>query len=162
MATPSDLLSSRIPPHSLEAERAVLGAVLDDGADALATAQLTPEDFYKQGHRQLMTILVEMSVDDIAIDIVTVTEQCRERSILEEIGGTAMLAGLQAEAGLLSHVAEYARTLKDARARRDAIRLATEIIGTAFEAQESVGTLLEARRSSWASRSSSRPPRRAS
>ncbi|MEK7837328.1 MAG: DnaB-like helicase N-terminal domain-containing protein, partial [candidate division NC10 bacterium] len=54
MATLEDLLTSKIPPHSLEAERAVLGAILLERESLpKAVELLRPSDFYKEGHRKI-------------------------------------------------------------------------------------------------------------
>ena len=61
MATLAELLSSRIPPHSLEAERAVLGALLLERESLpRAIEVLRASDFYKEGHRQIFSSMVAL------------------------------------------------------------------------------------------------------
>ena len=99
MATLTDLLTSKIPPHSLEAERAVLGAILLE-RDSLPKAieLLKPADFYKEGHRKIFDATLALFERNEPVDLLTVSEELKRRAELEEVGGAAALAGLVEEA----------------------------------------------------------------
>src|SRR4029077_8180955 len=90
VATLTDLLTSKIPPHSLEAERAVLGAVLLE-RDSLPKAieLLKPSDFYKEGHRKIFDAMIGLFERNEPVDLLTVSEELRRRTQLEEAGGPA-------------------------------------------------------------------------
>ena len=95
MATLNDLLTSKIPPQSLEAERAMLGAILLDRESLpKAIELLRPSDFYKEGHRKIFDTMIGLFERNEPVDLLTVSEELRRRSELDEVGGPAALAGL--------------------------------------------------------------------
>ncbi len=144
MATLSELLGSRVPPHSLEAERAVLGALLLE-ADSLPRAieLLRPDDFYKQGHRLMFGAMLSLFDRNEPVDLLTLSEELRRQGILEEVGGAAALAALVEEAATAAHVTSYANIVREKAWLRDLIRTATEIIGQSYEQRDDVETLLD-------------------
>jgi hypothetical protein len=90
----ADLLE-RVPPHNLEAERSVLGAILLDN-DAIESAReiITIRDFYLEGHRKIFTAMIELSEHGRSIDAITLTEALRGMGALDAIGGPAYFAEL--------------------------------------------------------------------
>ena len=96
MATFADLLTSKIPPHSLEAERAVLGGMLLDRESLpKAVELLKPSDFYKEGHRKIFDSMLALFERNEPVDLLTISEELRRRSDLDEVGGPAMLGALE-------------------------------------------------------------------
>jgi replicative DNA helicase len=144
VATLSDLLGARVPPHSLEAERAVLGALLLE-TDSLPRAieLLRAEDFYKQGHRLMFGAMVSLFDRNEPVDLLTLSEELRRLGILEEVGGAAALAALVEEAATAAHVPSYAGIVREKALVRQLIRTATEIIGQAYEQRDDVDALLD-------------------
>ena len=144
MATLNDLLTSRIPPHSLEAERAVLGAVLLERESLpKAIELLKASDFYKEGHRKIFDAMIGLFERNEPVDLLTVSEELRRRTELEEAGGPATLAGLVEEAATAAHLLSYGSIVREKALLRDLIRIATEIIGQSYEAREDVDKLLD-------------------
>jgi DnaB-like helicase N terminal domain/AAA domain len=134
MATLSDLLTNRIPPHSLEAERAVLGGMLLDRESlSQAIELLKPSDFYKEGHRKIFTAVLDIAATGNAADLITVTERLRQQGELEATGGVATLGLLVEEATTLVHVDSYAAIVRDKASLRELIRLSTNVIGRAYD-----------------------------
>ena len=130
MATLNDLLTSKIPPHSLEAERAMLGAVLLERESLpKAIELLKPSDFYKEGHRKIFDAMIGLFERNEPVDLLTVSEELRRCSELEEVGGPAALAGLVEEAATAAHLLSYGGIVREKALLRDLIRIATEIIG---------------------------------
>ena len=81
MATLTDLLTSKIPPHSLEAERAVLGAILLERESLpKAIELLKPADFYKEGHRKIFDAMLALFERNEPVDLLTISEELRRRS----------------------------------------------------------------------------------
>jgi replicative DNA helicase len=144
LATLAELLGSRIPPHSLEAERAVLGAILLERESLpRAIEVLTAVDFYKEGHRKIfeaMRLLFERSEP---VDLLTLAEQLRRDATLDEVGGPAALASLVEEAATAAHLLSYARIVREKALLRDLIRVATEIIGQSYEHRDDIDELLD-------------------
>ncbi len=144
MATVTDLLTSKIPPHSLEAERAVLGAILLE-KDSLPKAVeiLKPTDFYKEGHRKIFDSMIVLFERSEPVDLLTLREELRRRGDLEEVGGEVALATMVEEAATAAHLLTYAGIVREKALLRDLIRIATEIVGLGYEARDQVDVLLD-------------------
>ena len=84
-------LFDRVPPHSLEAERAVLGACLLDG-DALmdSTETLVPDDFYDPKYRAAFEIMADMARGDRPVDSLTFAGEMANRGLEETLGGAVL------------------------------------------------------------------------
>jgi replicative DNA helicase len=143
VATLTDLLTSKIPPHSLEAERAVLGAILLERESLpKAIELLKPADFYKEGHRKIFDATLGLFERNEPVDLLTVSEELKRRE-LEEVGGAAALAGLVEEATTAAHLLSYGAIVREKALLRDLIRISTEIIGQSYEARDDVDKLLD-------------------
>ena len=71
----------KIPPHSIEAEQSVLGAMLlDREAIISASEHIKPEDFYRDSHREIYEAIMELFDRGEPVDLVTLTEQLRQRN----------------------------------------------------------------------------------
>ena len=81
-------LPERVPPQNIEAEQAVLGAMMIK-KEAIVEAQeiLQPEDFYREAHRRVYDAMLKLAENDEAVDLVTLTEQLRKDGELEKVGG---------------------------------------------------------------------------
>jgi replicative DNA helicase len=107
--TPHHVLA---PPHNLEAEQSVLGAILlaDTTLYGLVINEgLRPEHFYRQQHATVYRAMLELYEESREIDVLTVTEQLRQAGKLEEVGGAAMVDALAGAAPAAGNVREYAR-----------------------------------------------------
>ncbi len=144
MATLAELLTSKIPPHSLEAERALLGAILLE-KDSLpkAVEVLKPTDFYKEGHRKIFEAMIALFERSEPVDLLTLREELRRRAELEEVGGEVALATMVEEAATAAHVSTYAEIIREKALLRELIRIATELIGQSYEARKNVDELLD-------------------
>ena len=134
MVTGTNPLTAQIPPQSLEAERAVLGALLlEPDVWPQVHARLSPDDFYKEGHRTIFAAMVRLVAAGYGVDLVTLSEALRQEGVLDEIGGPAYLSTLLEEAALLVRVDDYASIVLEKARLRDLIRFSTETIARAFE-----------------------------
>ena len=85
----------RIPPHSMDAERSVLGAMLQDrNALLLANEALSPEDFYSPAHREIFAAMRQLFNQSQPIDLVTVSNELTRTGKLDGIGGLDYLIDL--------------------------------------------------------------------
>ena len=85
----------RIPPQNIEAEQAVLGAMLIKKEAVIeATEILHPEDFYRDAHRVVFEAIQEVFQHDSAVDMITVTEQLKKTDKLDKAGGVAGVTAL--------------------------------------------------------------------
>ena len=80
---------SRIPPHNLDAERAVLGAMLLEGREAVPRAieVLRPSDFYTDAHRAIYDTMLRLFDRGEPVDLITLSEELRRTDQLEFVGG---------------------------------------------------------------------------
>jgi len=127
-------LLNRIPPHNLEAEQAVLGALLI-APDSFATVAeiLRPEDFYGEGHRDIYITLKEMAESGRPIDLLTVTEELQQRELLEKVGGAAYLASLAGAVPTAVNVGYYAEIVSEKGLLRTLINTCTRIAAQGYE-----------------------------
>ena len=131
-------------PHSDEAERAVLGAVLLDNTLFDQTSEiLTTEDFYVEGHRKIFSRMRVLSSDSRAIDSLTLRQELQKRSELESAGGAAYIASLLDGVPRVSNVEHYARIVKEKSILRKLIHSSNEILIRSFSDEEDPSHLLE-------------------
>jgi replicative DNA helicase len=138
-------LPSRIPPHNLDAERAVLGAVLLEGRETLPRVieVLRPSDFYTEAHRSIYNTMLRLFDRGEPVDLITLSEELRRGDQLEFVGGPAALALLVEQASIAAHLISYAQIVRDMAVLRELIQTSTQIITQAFDAKEDVQTLVD-------------------
>jgi replicative DNA helicase len=136
---------SRIPPHNLDAERAVLGAVLLEGREALprVVEVLRPSDFYTEAHRSIYQSMLTLFDHGEPVDLLTLQEDLRRTDQLSLVGGPASLALLVEQGSVAAYLASYTTIVRDMAVLRELIQTATHIIGQAFEAKEDVQSLVD-------------------
>ncbi len=124
----------RLPPQNLEAETAVLGSMLLE-EDALVTAvELLEESaFYKDAHRKLFSAMVGLYRNNVAVDLVTLTDELKRRSWLEEVGGPIYIAGLTGVVPTAANVEHYCHIVKEKAILRALIKAATRITTECYE-----------------------------
>jgi replicative DNA helicase len=138
-------LASRIPPHNLDAERAVLGAVLLEGRDALPRLieALGPTDFYTEAHRAIYEAMLRLFERGEPVDLITLQEDLRRTDQLEFVGGPAALALLVEQGSVAVYLNAYATIVRDMASLRGLIQTSTQIIASAFEAKEDVQAIID-------------------
>jgi replicative DNA helicase len=136
-------LFDRVPPHNLEAEQAVLGAILLD-SDCLVSVleKIRAEDFYRTAHRLIFEAMMELSENQEPIDLVTLTAVLQDRRQLEEVGGIGYLTELANAVPTAANVDYYAQIVEEKSLMRRLIRTATQIVTEGYAGGESVGELL--------------------
>ena len=136
---------TRIPPHNLDAERAVLGAVLLEGREALprVVEVLRPSDFYTEAHRAIYQAMLTLFDRGAPVDSLTLSEELRRTDQLQFVGGPAAIALLMEEASIAAHLGSYTAIVRDMAVLRELIQTSTHIIGQAFDAKEDVQTLVD-------------------
>ena len=136
-------------PHSLDAERGVLGAVLlDNHALDAAMEKLRPEDFFLDQHRRIFDRMVALREAGEAIDLVTLAEHLHRRGELEAAGGAAYLAQLVDGVPRISNVEHYARIVKEKALLRNLAYTAHAIQQQALEGSEAADEVLDRAESS--------------
>ena len=137
-------LPGRIPPQNLEAERAVLGAILlEPGILPRAIEVLAADDFYKDGHRKIYGAMLRLFDRSEPADVLTVSEELRRTGELDEVGGHAALAAVMEEATVATQFATYAAMVREKALLRELIRVTREITEQGFEESDDVQALLD-------------------
>ncbi len=138
------MIEERVPPQNIEAEQAVLGAMLiDKEAIAKATEVLSADDFYREAHRVIFSEMLELYNKNEAVDMVTVTEILKRDNKLEDIGGIAYITSLANVVLTAANVKYHADIVAEKSVLRQLVRVSTEIAAMGYEANEDVGTLLD-------------------
>ena len=139
-----DITLDKSIPHSIDAERSVLGAILIENA-ALNRAQeiLKEEDFYREPHRKIFKVMTDLSERTTAIDPVTLKEELQRSGDLDAVGGAAYLAALLDGVPRSANVEHYARIVKEKAILRGLIEAGSQIVGNAYEAAQGVDDILD-------------------
>src|SRR5687768_7339713 len=135
----------RVPPHNLEAEESLLGAMLLS-RDAIASAVETcsADDFYKPAHGHVFEAITSLYGQGEPADPVTVADELRRADLLEAVGGPAMLVSLQANTPATSNAARYARIVEEHALLRRLIGVAGEIAEMGYSVPEDVEHVVDA------------------
>ena len=138
-------LLERVPPQSLEAEQAALGAMLmEREAIARVVDLLEPDDFYSPQHQLLYRVILDLFNDSAPVDLVTVQARLQDRGQLEQAGGTSYLLTLQESAPTAAAVGHYARIVREKATLRALLRAAGEIRNLVHTSgDEGVETILD-------------------
>ena len=137
-------LPERVPPQNIEAEQAVLGAMLIK-KEAIAEVQeiLQPDDFYREAHRIVYEAMVQLQNNDEAVDLVTLTEQLRKSEQLDKIGGWAFITQLANAVPTAANVVYHAKIVKEKAELRSLINAATAIASAAYEDNTDVENIMD-------------------
>ncbi|MHB8202247.1 MAG: replicative DNA helicase [Desulfomonilaceae bacterium] len=134
----------RTPPQFLEGERAILGGLLIDN-DALpkVLATLTPEDFYREAHRNIFKAIVNLFNKNEPVDLITLTASLKEKGIFENVGGAIFVSELIDAVPSAANIVHYAKVVKEKAILRQLISAATEISTRCYEDQSDVDEFLD-------------------
>ena len=134
----------RLPPQDLEAEQAVLGGVFL-APRTLADAQefLVEDDFYKRAHQLVFHAMSDLSLQDQAIDVLTVRAYLEDHKQLDDIGGVPYLADLAEAVPTAANVVYYAKIVAEKAQLRRLISTSEQIIQQSYDDQANVPDLME-------------------
>lgn len=123
----------RLPPHSIEAEQMVLGAMLLDPAAFDRVADLlAPEDFYSDAHRRIHAAIVDLARTGQPVDTLTVAERLQAAGALDAVGGLPYLGSLAQAVPATANAPHYAGIVRDRSIRRRVAAFAAEIAEKAY------------------------------
>ena len=128
----------RIPPHSFEMERAVLGAILLEGREALTTVtdRLRPSDFYKDAHRVVYEAMQRLLAQGAPVDVLTLQEDLLRHNELALAGGPSLIAQLVEEGAVAANLSSYVDYVRDQAVLRELIGASGRFTASAFEARD--------------------------
>ena len=134
----------RMPPASVEAEQAVLGAMLlKPEAVTTAAEELSADDFYRETHRLIYEAMMELKDRTEPVDLVTLTEQLKKADKLAKIGGIPALSLIANSVPTAANVHYHARIVHEKAQLRSLISAATEIAGAAYESADEVEDIMD-------------------
>ena len=137
-------LARRVPPHSVEAERAVLaGIVLRPAVIGQIAASLLPEDFYVPAHQTVYAAARDLFAEAKPVDLVTLAERLRDRGLLERAGGMAALAELAQAGGSAANAEYYAGLVRDKAVQRGLIEAGARIVAQGFDTSRELASLID-------------------
>ncbi len=135
-----------VPPHNLEAEKSVLGAVLLDERHLhalLVEEQLRPEHFYREQHGTVFGAMIELSESDRKIDHLTVAETLRQRAKLEDVGGSEAIEELAGWVPAAGHARDYGRIVREHAQMRALLTASYEIQASVLSREAPAPELVE-------------------
>jgi len=137
-------ITDKLPPQNTEAEQCLLGSLmLDKDAIVKVVDSIKAEDFYKGTHQDIYQVMADLYEKSEPIDILSVSAKLKERNRLEDIGGSAYLSALINTVPTATHIANYARIVRQKKILRDLISASEEIGLSAFDETEDVDILLD-------------------
>ena len=140
----ADLVLGKLPPQNIEAEQAVLGAVLLDNTVLPRVIEvLQPEDFYRNSHRRIYQAMLDLFEKSETIDLITIREMLDQNKQLEEIGGSAYLVSVIDLVPTAANVQYHSKIVREKALLRGLISTATEIVSMGYEGTKDIDTLLD-------------------
>jgi len=135
----------RVPPHNLNAEESLLGALLlsRDAVGVVAEMGLSVSDFYKPAHQYVYDAVRGLNASGLPIDAVTVADELRRAGLLDEMGGAELLLELQNATPAISNASRYAKIVQDTAVLRRLIGVAAEIAELAYNEPDDVAKALD-------------------
>ncbi len=139
----ADLSLEKTLPHNLDAERAILGAILLDDSALLAVFEtLKPQDFYLDSHRKVLEKMIHLMNTSRPIDLVTLKDELQRSNELESVGGAAYLASLTDGLPRAMNIEYYARIVKEKSTLRRIIQISNEAMTRSYKDEESAEEIL--------------------
>ncbi|HEX7220871.1 MAG TPA: DnaB-like helicase C-terminal domain-containing protein, partial [Burkholderiales bacterium] len=139
------LVALRLPPHSVEAEQSLLGALLiDNQAFDRVADTVAGEDFYRDDHRRIWRHIAKLIEANRPADVVTVSESIEASEDKDKTGGAAYLAALAQNTPSALNIRRYAELVRERAIQRRLAQVATEIAENALAPTgKDVGQLLD-------------------
>lgn len=134
----------KLPPQNVEAEQSVLGAMLiEQMAIAKVSDMLAPEDFYREAHRLIFRVILQLFERGEAIDFITVTDTLKREDHLEQAGGIAYVTSLANSIPTAANVVYHAKMIQEKSLLRRLINTATDIARMGYEEAEEVDKIID-------------------
>ena len=138
-----EAIIKRILPHSIDAEKAVIGSMIMD-ADAVVAASemITGDDFYQRQYGVLFDAMVELYNEGKPVDVLTLQERLKMKDVPEEFSSIEFISELVSSVPTSANVRHYAQTVSDDATLRRLIRVNEEIANTCYQHRESLDEIM--------------------
>ncbi len=133
----------KIPPQAVDVEEAVLGALMLEREAFIGIADLLSEEsFYKEEHREIFKVIKDLSMRDQPVDLLIVTQELKNRGLLEKVGGPLYITQLTSKVASAAHLEFHARIIAQKHIQRELIRSCSEIQTNAYDDTKDVDELI--------------------
>ena len=133
-----------VPPQNIEAEESLISAVLIDNTALLKIIEiLAPEDFYRSAHQKIYAAMVSLFEKNEPIDLITLSNDLKQKNMLEDIGGASYLASLIDTVPFAVNAEHYARIVYEKSCLRQLIHKSNEITKKCFEDQTELEEIVD-------------------
>ncbi|MBO8137141.1 MAG: replicative DNA helicase [Desulfotomaculum sp.] len=130
-------MNNKVPPQNIDAEQSVLGALLlNREAVYKVMAIIKPEDFYRDSHREIYEAILSLVDRNDPVDMITVSEELRQKGTLEKVGGVSYVATLASLVPTAANVEYYARIVEEKSLLRQMIQLSNRISAKGYEGED--------------------------
>lgn len=134
----------RLPPQNIEAEMAVLGSMLlEEDAIAVAIEIIDETYFYKESHKKIFSALINLFDSNRAADLVTLVDELKKCSQIDDVGGPAYLSLLANVVPTAANIRHYAKIVKEKAVLRNLINTATQIVTESYDAEGDADQLID-------------------
>ena len=139
----------KTPPHSLEAEKTVLGGILINSENLnIILSQIRPEDFYRDSHVKILNKIISLVDKGLPVDLLSLSEALQRDGALEEVGGASYLSSLLDGVPRSINVTYYAQIIREKAMLRRLILSSMKILESSFEHREEADAILDEAQSS--------------
>jgi replicative DNA helicase len=132
------------PPHSINAEQAILGGLMldNDRWDDIATI-VSADRFYSRPHGVIFSAMQKLLLQNKPIDLITLAESMEQQGTLEQCGGFAYLAELSKNTPSAANIVAYAEYVANYGQKRQLLALGHDLVGQASDVRTELATLLD-------------------
>ncbi len=133
----------QVMPHASDAERSVLGALIQDTAAlSMSMEMLAEDDFYEPAHKEIFAAAKALVKDNMAVDLVTLSDKLEERGTLSGVGGSEYLIEVSAFVPTTRNTGYYIRTVQEKSTLRRLILAGQNISRESYEQKDDLQTVL--------------------
>lgn len=126
----------KVPPHSLQAEQAVLGGLmLDNQAWDTVADEVSEEDFYRRNHQLIFRAIAQLAEQASPLDAVTLSEWLEKNGLLDDVGGLSALGTLAQNTPSAANIKAYAAIVREKSVMRQLIHVGNDIANSGFETE---------------------------
>ena len=137
-------IAGRVPPHDIEAEKAVLSAILlDNDAIHNVVTEVGEDDFYHPSHQMLYRAMTRLRDENEPVDLTTLASYLKGEAILDSVGGPVALAEIADYEATPANIVHYAKIVRECAIKRHLISSASEIVALGYDHGEQANSLLD-------------------
>ncbi len=141
---PQPTIEGKIPPHNLDAEMSLLGAILiDEEVLADVTDKVRPDDFYEKRHQRIFAAILRLYEQHRPVDLLTLSDELEKKDDLEVVGGSSYLNELTNYVPTAANAGTYAELVAQRAVRRRLIKASSDIAEMAYKEDTNTQDILE-------------------